>query len=1294
GKVEHFNIDFDLKEKLQRLSLASDATLFMVLLSSFAVILSRYSSQEDIVIGTPIANRNSRELEALIGFFINTLTIRIDLSNPSTFLELLKRVQNNCLEAYAYQDIPFEKLVEELQIERNPGYTPLFQVLFTLHHAGDNEFYLPGLVIRPLEIERLSSKFDLSLQLSESKLFISGSLEYNIHLFKSETIRRFIRCFLQALTIIADNPGVKLTDIEILPASERQQILYEFNNTASEYHKDKTVHQLFTGQAAQTPDYIALHGCMIAWMDACMDAWMHDCMDGEVARNVSLTYRQLNEQSDRLAGLLIEKGIGPDIIVALMMERSVEMIAGILGILKSGGAYLPIDPEYPQERIEYMLKDSAARILLTDDEKKTDNCQCSIVNCQLSMSERPRRGLLHSAFRIPHSNHLAYTIYTSGSTGKPKGVMIEHRAVVNFIKGITGIIPFTDSGRILSLTTVSFDIFGLETLLPLTRGTLIVIGNREEQLNALAAAKAIQRENITIFQVTPSRLQLFINDPAFAGALVCLKYLLVGGEVFPARLLEKIKQLTKGRIFNVYGPTETTIWSTIKEVTQTNSLTIGKPLANTQIYILDKHGLPQPIGVPGDLIIAGDGVARGYLNNPELTRKKFRPLIPLMTQMSLMKNKNNALRALDGCPRRGLQHSAFCIQHSNLYCTGDLARWLPDGDIEFLGRKDKQVKIRGYRIELDDIENQLLKYPGVQDVVVIVQADDSGDHFLSAYIVLHPDSSPGFDTSSLKQFLQEKIPAYMVPDYYVYLDKIPLNASGKVDIHSLPPVQSTRPAVKATYVAPNNELEQLITDTWKKVLKLENIGIYDNFFELGGNSFKVIELNTALGQTLKREIPVAVLFKYITIHSFTQYLIKEDMAPPTFPIESRKKPAAGQQSQRGKTDIAVIGMAGRFPGAANIDQFWENLKNGIESISFIPAAGTEKMGVPLEWRNNENYVGSLGGVLEGRDLFDANFFGYTPLEAEVMDPQMRLLHECVWETLENAGYEPGNYEGRIGLYAGASHNFYWESLVHMSGKSRELGGFLSLQFIGRDFLATRISYKLDLKGPCLNVQTACSTSLVAIHLACRAIWEDECDMALAGGVRVDAQDAHGYLYQEGMIHSKDGHCRAFDENASGTIGGNGAGVVMLKALPDALRDNDHIYALVKSTAINNDGTQKAGYTAPSIDGQAKVIKEAMEMAHVEPRSITYIEAHGTGTTLGDPIEIEALKMAFAVQEKGFCRIGSVKTNIGHLDAAAGAAGFIKTVLALKHRLIPPSLNFSHPNPRIDFKNSPFIVNDR
>ncbi|MCU0287470.1 MAG: condensation domain-containing protein, partial [Acidobacteria bacterium] len=583
----------DIQGKLEIFLKNKRITLASIFYSAWGILLQKYGSSEDVVFGTTVSGRSTEVngIEDMVGLFINTIPLRIITYPDETIIEAIYQVDHILHEREEFEHTPLIDILGRYAARSNLA---LFDTIMVIeNYPLDDRLIPPGcaLAIQSYDMAEMTH-YDLSIGIMPFR-GIEIKFSFKEGIFQRETIMHLAGHFKSIIKTMIEYPETMLSQLEIISNDEKNRILYEFNNTAVEYPVNKTIHQLFEKQADRAPDYIALHGCMIAWMDGEVGAAPRVCP----SRNVSLTYRQLDEQSNRLAGLLIEKGVLPDNIVGIKIERSVEMIIGILGILKAGGAYLPIDPSYPQERIEYMLKDSGTKILLTDDEKEKDNCQCAIVNCQLSMSGRPRRGIQHSAFITQHSN-LSYIIYTSGSTGKPKGVMIENRSVINFIKGITDVIPFQSHDRILSLTTISFDIFGLETLLPLTRGSAVIMGSSEAQQDVLLGLRIIECEAITIFQATPSRLQLFIQDKAVGKALMKLKYLIIGGEALPRQLLDSLKQQTAARIFNVYGPTEATIWSTIKEVSGNLALNIGKPLANTYIYILSHFGALQPVGVP------------------------------------------------------------------------------------------------------------------------------------------------------------------------------------------------------------------------------------------------------------------------------------------------------------------------------------------------------------------------------------------------------------------------------------------------------------------------------------------------------------------------------------------------------------------------------------------------------------------------------------------------------------------------------------------------------------------------
>ncbi|MCX6584761.1 MAG: amino acid adenylation domain-containing protein [Candidatus Aminicenantes bacterium] len=597
GNVMGFQIDREKTTALHAMASSQNATLFMVLFAAYNIFLAKISNQEDIVVGTPVAGRRHADLEQIIGVFINMLALRNAPKGESTFNAFLKSLTQRTIEAFDNQDYAFEDLVDKIVKDRDVTRNPLFDVMFVMQNMFDptgtvGAHETGGLGLKPYSSqERKSAQFDLTLYAVQMGDTLNFIFEYGTSLFREETIARFIHYFNKVIASVIESPGKLISGIEIISEEEKARVLNDFNATEAQYPVDKTIPRLFEEQVEQTPDNIAV-------------------IAQSLGADIQLSYRQLNERSERLALWLREKGVEPDTIVGIMVGRSVEMMTGIIGILKSGGAYLPIDPEYPQERIDFMLKDSAAKIRLTENEIASFSTEC-VFNSH------------HSSLILHHSNHLAYVIYTSGSTGKPKGVMIEHRSVINFIKGITDIISFTPGDCILSLTTLSFDIFGLETILPLTKGAKVIIGGQEEQLETGKIALAIEKENISIFQVIPTRLKLILSDKESSGALKRLKYLLVGGEEFPPALLEGVGSATEGKIYNVYGPTETTIWSTIRDLTGEKTVDIGKPLANTRVYILNKNDRVQPIGVPGELCIGGAGLARGYVNRPEITAEKF-----------------------------------------------------------------------------------------------------------------------------------------------------------------------------------------------------------------------------------------------------------------------------------------------------------------------------------------------------------------------------------------------------------------------------------------------------------------------------------------------------------------------------------------------------------------------------------------------------------------------------------------------------------------------------------------------
>ncbi|HLP57177.1 MAG TPA: amino acid adenylation domain-containing protein, partial [Candidatus Deferrimicrobium sp.] len=1227
----------DLKVNLDIFVKNHRVTLAPVLYSAWGILLQKYGAGEDVIFGTTVSGRGAaiNGVEDVVGLFINTIPLRIKTSLSEKLIDVVLRTEKVLREREEFENT---SLVDIGTHSGMGGGTSLFDTIMAVENYPLDNHLVPDGCLLSIDSYTMTEMphYDLSVGIM---LFNGIEIKFSFKpgLFEPETIENLARHFNGIVQNIVENPETALGQLEIISTAEKNRILYEFNNTAGAY-PDKTIHQLFAEQAERTPDRIAVTGPMM-----------------------EITYRQLNELSDRLAGLLIEKGVMADSIVGILMQRSVEMAVGILGILKANGAYLPIDAEFPGERIDYMLKNCDVKILLTDDEKKKmTNCQSLILNCELLMST-PTVPFHHSSFISHHSNHLAYVIYTSGTTGKPHGVLIDHRGLVNYTCWRIHAYGLTEQDITLELLSYSFDGFGSNFYSSLLSGGLLIMVPDSQKANDEYIRKIIKQAGVTNMSLVPGLYHALVEG-AEEKDLESLRFVVLAGERAGKTLLDKSFEKNPRILhINEYGPTETTVTAIANPgMSRDNTAIIGKPITNTHIYIIDNAFKLVPTGVPGQLCIEGVGCARGYLNNPGLTAEKFK----FNRYYGSYGSYNNA-----------------CI----FYKTGDLARWLNDGNIEYLGRIDQQVKIRGFRIELGEIEDCLLKHNDIKAAVVLAAENNTS---LCTYIVLKDKESGSIekmpDAAALKEFLSQRLPNYMIPSHFFLVEKIPLTANGKVDNKAL--LAANNPlSANVEYVSPQNDIEKTIVEIWKDLLNLEKVGTHDNFFDLGGNSLSLIRLNSRLKSALpdKKDISVVTLFNHPTIASLANYLNREE---PN--ISSQNKPYLGNDSKKA---IAVIGMAGRFPGAKDIDQFWANIKNGSESIHFFTNEELKELGVSDELINNPDYVPAKG-VLENKEYFDSFFFGYTPSEAGILDPQVRLFHECTWAALENAGYDSFNYDGSIGLYAGASPNPLWEISPFTSGSLSYSETWNALQFSDKDYLSTRIAYKLDLKGPCVTVQTACSTSLVAVEHACSALVSGICTMAMAGGVSITFQDEGGYLYQEGTIMSPDGHCRAFDARAKGTVGGNGVGVVVLKRLADAEADGDNIYAVIKGFGINNDGKNKVGFTAPSSTGQARAIRNALDMAEINPETITYIETHGTGTPLGDPIEIEGLKLAFNSSKKHFCALGSVKTNIGHLDAAAGIAGLIKTTLSLYHGFIPPSLNFQSPNPQCDLENSPFYVN--
>jgi amino acid adenylation domain-containing protein len=825
GATRRFTLAPAMVEALRALTRREGLTLATVILAAFKVVLHRYTGQCDIVVGQAIANRNRREIEGLIGVFVNSLTLRTDLSGDPPFVELAGRLHRVALGAYDHQDLPFEKLVEELQPERNPSQHPLFQVMCAFQNAPFDELRLRELVLSIYPLEIAATRFDLELDVWERSGEMQCEVVYNTDLFERATIERLVRHFQLLLGGVVRDPGQRISRLPLLGEDERQQIVVEWNRTERGYPRAATVHGLFEEQVARMPEAVALR------------------FEGR-----ELTYRELNARANQLAHRLRALGVGPEVLVAVCLERSLDLVVGLLGVLKAGGAYVPLDPSYPPARLAFMLADAQAPVVLTQERlAATLPAHSAQVLCMDREAAALARESPHNPAAGVTAEHLAYVIYTSGSTGQPKGAMNAHRGVCNRLLWMQEAYQLTEADRVLQKTPFSFDVSVWEFFWPLLNGAVLVVAPPEIHADGVALRQLIRREDITTLHFVPSMLEVFLETPEVAQC-DSIKRIICSGEALSARLQDDCLKQLGVELHNLYGPTEAAIdvthWTCQRGEDQ-HSVPIGRPVANTQLYVLDEHSQPVPIGVVGELYIGGVQVGRGYLNRPELTADRFVP-------------------------------DPFGPQGARLYRTGDLARYRADGVVEFVGRADGQVKLRGFRIELGEIEAVLAQLPGVSQAAVVLRADFGSDPRLVAYLV-PAGQAPALD--EVRRSLGERLPVFMVPSAFVVLEALPLTPSGKLDRRALPVPDAARSDHVGKFVAPRNAVEQMLAGIWLEVLGLDTVGVHDNFFQLGGHSLLATQLVSRVRDAFLVELPLASIFAAPTIAGLVWHIERAEASP-------------------------------------------------------------------------------------------------------------------------------------------------------------------------------------------------------------------------------------------------------------------------------------------------------------------------------------------------------------------------------------------------------------------------------
>ncbi|MBU3108710.1 non-ribosomal peptide synthetase, partial [Clostridium gasigenes] len=811
GDVVFFELDNDIVKSLKKYSAKCNCTVNTILLSTFKCLVYKYTKQNNITIGTAVANRKVDGIENIIGFFVNTIVLNTEIEGDMKLSQLLEKVRDTTLEAYDNEDFPFDQLVERINPLRDSSRNPFFQLMFTYQNTPKSKVELQDLRVEEYALGSRKSIVDITLNIEENGNRIFGVFEYNSDLFYEQTIQRICNQFKLILKEIISDDNKRIDDISILNQEEKNLILNKFNDTYAEYDKEKTLVDMFEEQVKKTPNNIAV-----------------------VYEKEKLTYKELNEKVNILGAKLREIGIKPDDFVAISAERSLEMIIGILAIIKAGGAYVPVDPKYPEDRINYILSDCKPKVLLT---YKVDIKVKEIPVIDLA-DNKTFEGELKNLEKVNKPDDLLYVIYTSGTTGKPKGVMVKHSNMVNYCsnneKSILSSVFNSKLNNMASVTNMTFDIFATEIILVFVNGMTTFIANNDEQEDVEYLNSFIERNSIEILQTTPSRIKILLSQPEKLKTLNSLKYIMVGGEKVESDIVNKLHEYTNAVVENVYGPSETTVWSTANELLPNigeKNISIGKPIANTQVYILQDLNLCG-IGVPGELCIAGDGVTKGYLNKPELTAEKF-------------------------------TYNPY--GEGKLYRTGDLARWLPDGNLEYLGRIDEQVKIRGFRIELGEISNVLRRIDYVNDVAVIAREDASGEKVIYGYIV----SDINVDFKKVRKEIRKELPDYMIPAYMMQIEEIPVNRNGKLDKRALPDITYES---KEEYIAPRNEIEKIIVEIFEEVIGGNKISVDADFFEIGGHSLRATKVANRIESETGVRIPIKIIFSERTAESIGIYI--------------------------------------------------------------------------------------------------------------------------------------------------------------------------------------------------------------------------------------------------------------------------------------------------------------------------------------------------------------------------------------------------------------------------------------
>ncbi|MCZ8522694.1 MULTISPECIES: non-ribosomal peptide synthetase [Paenibacillus] len=1352
GDSVSFEVDSGLLTRLSQSMAGTGCSLYVTLLAAYLVLLHRFTGQDELLVGTPATGRTNPSWTGVVGYFINAVVIRADCGGEPSFSDFARQVKQTVLEALEHQEYPFALLLDKLGLKPDASRQQLLQVMFVFiddirkaQQAGSTATEL----WMPFDLPSEEGQNDLMLVMTKLGERFAGAFRYDADLFEKDTILRMAGCFVTLLQSIAEQPQLPISRLALLSPPQRLLLLEQWNDTTVPYPREYRLHELFELQAARTPHALAAQDS-----------------------TRSLTYAQLNSYANEVAQALLDRGASPDERICILADRSCDFLIAILGVFKSGAAYIPLDPKHPASRHLGIIRDSKAKVLLTGPGRSLSNTgehpgDCPVLPIHMLYGRQEDCG--NPGIRVT-GDHLAYVIYTSGSTGKPKGAMVEHRGMLNHLYAKINEMSLGPGDVVVQNASQCFDISVWQFLSAIVMGGTTRIMEDGLVMDPVPFLEAVASSGATVLEMVPSLLHAVLDvigaRADLAEKLHSLRWMMVTGEALPPNLCARwFNRYPSIPLINAYGPTECS-----DDVTHyvlhapppphTAIMPIGRAIQNTRLFILDRYLEPVPAGVIGELYVAGEGVGRGYLNDPERTQSAF------------------------------LRDHLSTVPGGRLYRTGDRARYLPGGDIEYHGRIDHQVKVRGFRIELGEIEAAMQKLPGLKDAVAVARGENLDDKMLVAFWLAVEDRPDSTATGRQREYISmlvQSLPEYMVPTVWVQLRQFPLSPNGKIDRNWLtaqPLSEITKSygvSEQSAHLAQGIKLEEqdrtgmadpgagpsrklgpdgheagtvpsfpaaepvpqrlderellLLLQGWldrdigaviaglmnKSPAELNNRA---NLIENGFNSIKFISLSAKLEEMYNVRIAPPQFFDFATANGIIRYLMGSHLeelttsyadalrqraaaAAPDVADQQNKSygkhaasgenvgPAATATAEREYEDwmdsaVAVIGMDARTPGAGSVSELWNNLIHGIDVITEIPEDR-------WNWRkvSGEHTKARWGGFIADVDRFDAGFFGIPAKRAIQMDPQQRLMLETAWGAVEDAGYKMSQLAaGRAGVFTAVAYTDYMD-VLRQSGFNFDLHAAAGME---RTLIPNMISHYFDLTGPSEAVDTACSSSLTALSRGVEALRSGACDTAIVGASNLILSPRLFMVFDELGKLSSDGRCKTFDKTADGYVRAEGVISVVLKPLKAAIADHDHIHAVIRGCVTRHVG-RSSSFTAPKASAQSELLKETCRLSGVELCSLDYVEVHGPGISLVDAVEVNALNSTMKetlarmpLERQAYsCGIGSVKSNLGHMEAAGGLAGLLKVILSMQHGVIPGNVNISELNPYLELEDSPLYI---